>query len=357
MNEERRLEKIDAGLRALAAAKSIAEVKDLRDKAEAIRLYRKQHDKSLEAQNTAAELKLRAERKLGLLLRETVNHEGSKGVGFSVKPTLPEDISKSQSHRWQTIAELPEDDFEHYLQQTQANGEELTTQAVYDLARTRAQAQHRQELAGRQARTCRITDLHALVQAGYQFSTIYADPPWQYDNQGTRAATDNHYHTLSVADIAALPVAQLATANSHLHLWTTNAFLFEAKTILEAWDFEYKGMVLWVKEKLGIGNYWRVSHEFLLLGVRGQCPFLDRSQRSWVAADRLSHSTKPEVFRRMIETVSPPPRLELFGRRLSQGWVVFGNEIEHGLFDQAIEEVFPQSTGEQPVARSAHVLQ
>jgi N6-adenosine-specific RNA methylase IME4 len=177
-------------------------------------------------------------------------------------------------------------------------------------------------------------DLPALVRSGQRFGCIYADPPWNYGNQATRASTGNHYETMSVTDIAALPVKALAAEDAHLHLWTTNAFLFECPRILEAWGFTYKSVFVWCKPQMGIGNYWRVSHEFLVLGVRGDPDFSDRGLMSWAAIDRSTHSSKPEQVRLMVEKASPPPYLELFGRRAAQGWTVWGDEIERDLFNQ-----------------------
>lgn len=187
--------------------------------------------------------------------------------------------------------------------------------------------------------TCSVSDLETLIDRGLKFGTIYADPPWQYGNQGTRASTGNHYEGMSVEEIAALPIDKLAADNAHLHLWTTNAFLFDCKKIMENWGFEYKSCLVWVKPQMGIGNYWRVSHEFMLLGIRGQCPFMDRSQMSWVQESRTKHSSKPETIRKMIEVVSPGPYLELFGRRIADGWVVWGDQIERTLFDFDVEEL------------------
>lgn len=180
--------------------------------------------------------------------------------------------------------------------------------------------------------TCSTTDLHELINAGKRFSTIYADPPWLYGNQGTRAATGNHYGGMTNAEIAALPVSELAEENAHLHLWTTNAFLFECREIMEAWGFTYKSCCVWVKPQMGIGNYWRVSHEFLLFGVRGKAPFQDRSLKSWHEEKRTKHSAKPEAFRQFIERASPPSYLEMFARRHAPGWTVWGNEIEKEVF-------------------------
>jgi N6-adenosine-specific RNA methylase IME4 len=165
-----------------------------------------------------------------------------------------------------------------------------------------------------------------------KFGTIYADPPWPYENQSTRAATSDHYKTLTLDQICEfkindIPIKDLAAPESHLHLWTTNAFLFEAKRVLEAWGFEYKGAFVWVKPQMGIGNYWRVSHEFLLLGVKGGLTFENHSAMSWMRHDRLEHSEKPDAIRLLIEEVSPSPRLELFGRKRVEGWTVCGDEI------------------------------
>jgi N6-adenosine-specific RNA methylase IME4 len=170
------------------------------------------------------------------------------------------------------------------------------------------------------------TSLDALIAEGRTFACIYADPPWAYSNQGTRASTHTHYATMTVEAIAALPVAALAAPQCHLHLWTTNAFLFECPKILEAWGFEFKSSFIWAKPTMGMGNYWRSSHEFLLLGVKGGMTAKDRSLKSWLQASRGAHSAKPEWVRDAVERLSPGPYLELFGRTRVPNWTVFGNE-------------------------------
>ena len=132
---------------------------------------------------------------------------------------------------------------------------------------------------------------------------------------------------MSVDEICALPIAQLAADKAHLHLWATNGFLFEAPRVMEAWGFEYKSCLIWVKPQMGIGNYWRVSHEFLLLGVRGSCKFRNKSAMSWVRANRTRHSRKPEKVRKLVEQVSHGPYLELFAREAAKGWTAYGNEL------------------------------
>lgn len=183
-----------------------------------------------------------------------------------------------------------------------------------------------------------VSDLRVLVARGCRFCTVYADPPWAYDRT-PRGAAAHHYRTLSVPEICALPVAELAADRCHLHLWTTAHFLFEARDVMAAWGFAYKGLLAWVKPTIGTGHYWRNAVELCLLGVKGELTFLDRTVPNWVLADRGEHSAKPERVRDLIERVSPGPYLELFGRRAAHGWVVFGDEVERGLFDEGVEHL------------------
>jgi len=173
-----------------------------------------------------------------------------------------------------------------------------------------------------------VTSLDDLIVAEKKFQCIYADPPWKYGNQGTRAATDNHYPTMTVDEIAAERVSEITADDCHLHLWTTNAFLFDAQKVMESWGFTYKSVLIWVKPQMGIGNYWRVSHEFLLLGVKGKLKFQNRAQKSWFEENRTKHSAKPEEARKRVMLVSPGPYLEMYGRKVTDGWSVYGNEVQ-----------------------------
>jgi len=188
--------------------------------------------------------------------------------------------------------------------------------------------------AGRTREPSIVRDLSRLVESGARFSTIYADPPWPYTNTAARGAAENHYRTITLEAIRAEPVQALAASDSHLHLWTTNAFLREALDVIRAWGFTYKSCLIWVKPQIGMGNYWRVSHEYLLLGVRGTLPFHIRTIKSWQLARRTVHSRKPFLFRGLIEQVSPGPYLELYGREEhpNTGWTVYGNQVERRLF-------------------------
>jgi hypothetical protein len=142
--------------------------------------------------------------------------------------------------------------------------------------------------------TCTTEDLFALAATGAKFGTIYADPPWLYDNQATRASTGNHYAGLTVDQLCELPIRDLAARDAHLHLWTTNAFLFDAPRIFSAWGFEFRSSLVWVKRQMGIRNYWRNSHEFLLTAIRGDAK--RRLTRQMSTPPKLIHLKQFDMF-------------------------------------------------------------
>jgi N6-adenosine-specific RNA methylase IME4 len=235
-------------------------------------------------------------------------------------PNLGTSIPHSEVDRWRKLRAIPEDEREAYY----AGIPKPSRDGMFKWWASRCV--DATVLESELDLPDSVTSLDALPQN--HFGCVYADPPWQYGNQGTRAATDNHYQTMTIADLCAMPVESLVADDAHLHLWTTNAFIQEAFSVIEAWGFEYRSMFIWVKPQMGIGNYWRVSHEIMLLGIRGNAKrFNNRALKSWVEADRTKHSAKPELVRQMVEKASAGPYLELFGRKLVKGWTVFGNQI------------------------------
>jgi N6-adenosine-specific RNA methylase IME4 len=310
---------------ALAEVKTIQEVKDIRDKAEALRIYAKQANYSLGIQNDCAEIKIRAERKAGIILSAANLKPGPKAISSIVEPISLKDsgVTKKESHRWQRVASVPDDALESHIAEAKDSRKELTTASVLKLANTFSPKNGAVVIEKHDGDF--VSDLSAINCK--QFGCIYADPPWQYSNQGTRASTGNHYGTMTVEEICALPVKDLAADKSHLHLWTTNAFLFECPKIFEAWGFVFKSSFVWVKPQMGIGNYWRNSHEIMLLAVRGGLTGQAKDLMSWAKIEREMHSAKPESIRTMVEKLSPGPYLELFGRHYAKNWTVFGNQI------------------------------
>ena len=334
------LAKYEQAKSAVALCVKVDEAKDIHDKAEALRVYAVQaNDPELET--WAAEIKIRARRRIGELSAAIEPAQGQRtdkllppgGRSSKSEALRAAGLSVQVAHRCEQIAAIPEREFEQVLAEKKAKGQPVTTKELLSTVVRKAKVASRQaESRGERANTaCTLADLGTLVARGAKFGAIYADPPWSYDNQGTRASTDNHYGTMTVGEIAALPVGELAAERSHLWLWTTNAFLFECPRLFEAWGFEFKSSYVWVKPQMGIGNYLRNSHEFLLLATRGGLTGQARDVMSWGEFPRARHSQKPEEIRRdVVERLSPGPYLELFGRRLVDGWTVWGNEVDRG---------------------------
>lgn len=340
----------DAARRALTNARAVDEVKSIIDKAAAIAEYaRRAKDTQMLADVTA--LRFDAELRLGEMLAEQKKTVGlATGgdamkaryrPGTEVRPTLlAVGIDKKLSARSQKLAAMSREEYSAMVGAAQgqilAKADKVPTQATKKAKKAKKKNVHHISTA----QGCTVKTLEELAVSGQTFGTIYADPPWQYANQGTRASTDNHYSGLTVDQLCALPVKSLAAPDAHLHLWTTNGFLFECPKIFEAWGFEFKSSFVWVKPQIGMGNYWRNAHEFLLTAVRGDATrFNDKNLKSWIECARGKHSAKPEQVRHFIERASGGPRLELFGRSSAPGWVVWGDQIEKTIFDTSVAEV------------------
>lgn len=180
-----------------------------------------------------------------------------------------------------------------------------------------------------------------LKWPAHKFRTIYADPPWHEQGGGRlKRGADRHYPLMKTKEIMALPVGDLIHPDgAHLYLWVTNNYLTDGLRVLDAWGFRYVTMITWLKGnghkiQRGIGQYFRGSTEHCLFGVsvKRTPPYRrlkGRRQQGQTAiiAERTDHSRKPVEMRDMIETVSYPPRIELFARTACEGWTVWGNEV------------------------------
>lgn len=161
----------------------------------------------------------------------------------------------------------------------------------------------------------------------------YADPPWDIA-QTTHGGAIDHYGLMSLARIKAMGplIQELSDDNATLLLWVTNASLPAGIEVLRAWGFEYKSHAAWDKYYMGLGVYFRSSHETLLHGVRGKAPFKFRGQRSTLLFPRTEHSRKPDEMIPLIERILPDgPYAELFARRRPNSrsdWSVWGDEID-----------------------------
>jgi N6-adenosine-specific RNA methylase IME4 len=163
-----------------------------------------------------------------------------------------------------------------------------------------------------------------------RFDLLYADPPWPSASPHSEWSPEQHYPTMTLEAIKALAVP--AAEDAVLFLWAVPSQLCEALAVIEAWGFEYRTQLVWVKPWIGQGNWVRHRHELLLIGRRGNFPVPDEADRpdSVVEAPRGRHSEKPKVFYELIERMYPvSSKLELFARgKPRAGWSAWGNEIE-----------------------------
>jgi site-specific DNA-methyltransferase (adenine-specific) len=190
-----------------------------------------------------------------------------------------------------------------------------------------------------------------------EYKIIYADPPWiqkagrklkpykvingkQIWNSDEVKTTDLPYQTMTVEEIANIPVKNIVDKDAFLFMWVTNKYLLQAEKVIKAWGFEYVACITWRKKKMGggLGGVVRISSEYLLFCRRGNLKAIGTIPESVIEAKRPyvngypCHSKKPDVFAEIIESVSPPgKRLEMFARNHRDGWDVFGNEVENSI--------------------------
>lgn len=178
------------------------------------------------------------------------------------------------------------------------------------------------------------------------FACILADPPWRFrvwSKKGMGRSADQYYPTLTLADIRAFPIADVAAKDSFLFLWVPGPFLATGAhvDVMMAWGFKPSGiMFTWAKRTksgggwhVGLGYNSRHNAEVCLVGRRGAPIRRSRSVRELIVAPVSEHSRKPIEAHERIEEFCAGPRLELFARRqpstqASTEWTVFGNQLE-----------------------------
>jgi len=174
----------------------------------------------------------------------------------------------------------------------------------------------------------------------HRFSTILADPPWQFSNRTGKIAPEHkrlsRYQTMGLQDIMELPISQIAADPAHLYLWVPNALLSEGLRVMDRWGFTYKTNIIWYKTRIdggpdrrGVGFYFRNVTEVLLFGIRGKKARTlqpGRTQPNIITARKREHSRKPDEVYDIIESCSPKPYIELFARGKRAGWVQWGDE-------------------------------
>lgn len=181
-----------------------------------------------------------------------------------------------------------------------------------------------------------------------KYSIIYADPPWHYQQQGNKnynyGMATRYYTTMSIEDICNLPIQKIKTDDAILFLWATFPNIGEALKVISAWGFEYKtAAFVWIKKNKksnsnfwGMGAYTRANAEVCLLGVskntKAKSQVIRHDISQIVESTIEVHSKKPDIVRdKIVALLGNIPRIELFARQQTEGWDVWGNEVESSI--------------------------
>lgn len=185
-----------------------------------------------------------------------------------------------------------------------------------------------------------------------RYDILLADPPWEYktwSQKGLQRSAENHYPTMTLEQICALPIPDIAAKDSVLFLWTTFPNLQNAFRVIDAWQFSYKCCAfVWVKKNRvanswfwGMGHWTRSNAEVCLLATKGAPKRVSRRVHQIIDTPIEAHSKKPGVTRaRIVELIGDLPRIELFARDYAAGWDVWGNEVNSDI-------TFPQTENKE----------
>lgn len=329
MKATKELIKWNAARQAIIEAKTVDEVKSIKDKAEAMRAYAKQVGESLEVQNNICEIKLRAERKIGQMSKDMPKAQGTRtdtSVHRVPKYKHLDDvgIKVQEAKRYEKIAELPEEKFEEIIQETKAKEKELTEALMLSIAK-------------RIDREIKIGEEAIELPKG-KYRIIYADPPWEYHKTIGEGVAKEQYPTMKLEDIKEMGIGDIAAEDSILFLWVTFPCLKEGLEVMDAWGFEYKTCAFnWIKLNknngkpfFGIGHYTKSNSELCLIGIKGKgLPIIDNTISQIIMTEKGKHSKKPSIIKeKIVQLVGKKKRIELFARQETKGWDSWGNEVK-----------------------------
>jgi N6-adenosine-specific RNA methylase IME4 len=326
------LDQWDKAKQAIAECQTIDEVKKIRNYAEALRIYVKQAKYGLEMQNKVAEIRIRAERRIGEFSKELPKGESTSHDG---KMAILEDLDIKHYERCEYTASIPSEIFEAYIDYVKGENQELTSAAILRMAKAmdkKAKIDERiQNFKREKTESANVIDIHKTEN---KYNIILADPAWSYWEGGLRSSSQ-HYQTMNIDEIKALPVKNISADDCVLFLWVTWPILPEALDVIKEWGFSYStcGFV-WVKKNknnggnfFGMGSWTRANSEFCLIATKGRIDRLDNSISQIIESPIEEHSKKPDVVRELIvKLVGDLPKIELFSRQDIPGWDRFGNE-------------------------------
>lgn len=322
MNESNSLAIFTEASKMLAEANTIQKAKELKSLALTAADWAKRKGMGERAIAHCRSYAFEAERKMGEMLAQTERAKPPGRNQHSKKedryrdvtdaPTLSEiGVSKRESSNAQKLAALPKETFE----------------ALKAGSITRSKVIHEQRREAKNA-LAKELDSKPIPKPDGKFDVIVADPPWRYESRAEDLShrSRSPYPEMSVSEICALPVGKMAEKDSILWLWTTNAFMRQAFQVLDAWGFEEKTILTWVKPKMGLGDWLRGATEHCILAIRGKPVVTLTNQTTSLAAPAREHSRKPDEFFELVNKLCHGRKLELFSREARKGWSAWGAE-------------------------------
>lgn len=315
------LQRIIQGAKALEKARTIPDVKVIRDQAKAIADYCKQQKYAGNAAIDAKELQLRAERKLGNLIPEQFPQGRPQKTSHDATFLKDSGISKTQSSRWQKVAVISEPEFEQYVFDERTKGKEPTVSGAIRKTKRKHTEIRLKEI-----------ETNEPAPAAGKYDVIVVDPPWPMEKV-ERDCRENQtvhldYPTMTLEQVSTLEIP--SSENCHLWMWTTQRFLPSAFPIVESWGFSYVCCFVWNKnggfQPFGLPQY---NCEFALYARRGSPIFLDTKDfKLCFGGSRAQHSEKPDAFYDMVRRTTSGRRLDMFNRRPIRGFDTWGKEAK-----------------------------
>ena len=311
------LAKIESFRRELAIAESIEEMQALNVKGELLAEMAKKLDIPLKGQNELGRTRIDLTKKLRIVIEDKFPHGGDRKSSSIFLNLKDSDIDRNDSSDAKIIKE-----------------EEILVEQIMDEIEKQDEVITPKKVAGeirRKKKEINIEEQKRKIKSGEMslpegiFDIIVVDPPWpyerKYDPDTSRSA--NPYPEMSIEEITNIKLTP--DENCILWLWTTHRFIWDAKNIMNLWGFEYKGILVWDKEKMGMGNWLRMQCEFCLLGIKGKPLWDVKDLRDIMKESGTDHSSKPDGFYQMIDNnfISKNEfKADYFGRKEREGWKI-----------------------------------
>jgi N6-adenosine-specific RNA methylase IME4 len=316
------VQNVDGARRALAQADSVVRVKSVIDQAEVLRAYARklQRPDWLDW----AEFKVDAARRAGQMLAQLERDKGGYAGNYAAEHNSGASeyrqaldqakINERVGRNWQLIGRIPDDKYQTWKDGLREQDRPVTEKAAIEYARWLFDE----------------PEAEIPVPEG-TYRAITLDPPWpieKIERLERPAQEDLDYQTMTLDEIAALPVRDLADpAGCHVYLWVTHRFLPAGLHLFDLWGVRYQCVMTWVKN-VGITPFsWMYSTEHVLFGRMGSLPLEKLGMRLDFAAPVQGHSRKPDIFYERVRQASPGPRIAMFERGQRDGFEVWGDEV------------------------------